>query len=71
MAAIHRWKKLYGQTTRGSAGDFVPETFCDPNVGCQVDFTKTSESSMEVVEGNTCGYGGLNANFTGTYHLKE
>ncbi|WP_442636910.1 hypothetical protein [Rossellomorea marisflavi] len=57
-------------------GEFVSEgsqaVFVDPNLeGCQVTFTITSESSMEVIEGNTCGYGGLNANITGTYHLQE
>ncbi|WP_370296594.1 hypothetical protein [Rossellomorea marisflavi] len=67
---------LYGQSTADMTGEFVSEgsqaIFVDPNVeGCQVTFTKTSESSMEVVEGNACGYGGLNANFTGTYHLPE
>ncbi|UKS64967.1 hypothetical protein [Rossellomorea marisflavi] len=67
---------LYGQSTADMTGGFVSEgsqaVFVDPNLeGCQVTFTKTSESSMEVVEGNECGYGGLNANFTGTYHLQE
>lgn len=58
MEAIHIWEKLYGQTTGDRDEEFVPETFCDPNVGCQVAFIKMSESSMEVVEGNRCGYGG-------------
>ena len=67
---------LYGQSTADMTGEFVSEgsqaVFVDPNLeGCQVTFTMTSESSMEVIEGNTCGYGGLNANFTGTYHLQE
>lgn len=67
---------VYGQSTADMTGRFVSEgsqaVFVDPNMeGCQVTFTKISESSMEVVEGNECRNGGLNANFTGSYQLQE